>query len=350
MVAAYLFFVAEEVRRSLASLGLRSLNEAIGRTDLLKRRVTGDPRADSVDLDWLLVDARPTADAPRRFVETIPLQRARSTLGQRVKDDAIFAVRTGERIKLTYEITNSDRTVGAELGGEIGYHFGEESPPGSASVVFTGQAGQSFGAFLASSVEFVLVGEANDYVGKAMNGGRIIVKPPANDAGDPVLMGNTVLYGATGGELYCAGAAGARFAVRNSGAIAVVEGTGMHACEYMTGGWVVILGPVGTNIGAGMTGGQAFVYDPSGTVPERVNTELVTVARANADQLEIVRDFVETHEAYTGSKKARSILNDWEQASGDFFAVVPKTDVAKIEARKDGLGREEEEELVATGA
>jgi glutamate synthase domain-containing protein 2/glutamate synthase domain-containing protein 3 len=349
MVAAYMFFVAEEVRRLLASLGLRSLDEAIGRTDLLKRRITGNARADSVELEWLLHDARPADDSPRRFLEHTPLQKARSVLGQLVKEDAIFAVRTGERIELAYEITNAERTVGAELGGEISYHFGEETPPGEARVLFTGQAGQSFGAFLASGVEFVLTGETNDYVGKGMNGGRIVIKPPANDAGDPVLMGNTVLYGATGGELYCAGAAGARFAVRNSGAIAVIEGTGMHACEYMTGGWVVILGPVGTNIGAGMTGGQAFVYDPTGTVPERVNLELVTVAPANTDQLEIVRDFIENHEHYTGSKKARTILNDWDRESGHFFAVVPKTDVAKIEARKDGLGREEEAELAAAG-
>jgi glutamate synthase (ferredoxin) len=350
MVAAYMFFVAEEVRRLLASLGLRSLDEAIGRTELLRRRVIGNERADSVDLDWLLHDARPTEDSPRRFVEHVPLQKARSALGQRVKEDAIFAVRTGDRIELSYEINNSERTVGAELGGEIAYHFGEETPPGEARVAFTGHAGQSFGAFLSSGVEFNLTGEANDYVGKGMNGGRIVIKPPANDAGDPVLMGNTVLYGATGGELYCAGAAGARFAVRNSGAIAVVEGTGMHACEYMTGGWVVILGPVGANIGAGMTGGQAFVYDPSRTVPQRVNTELVTVMEANPDQIEIVRDIVETHEHHTGSKRARAVLNDWERESRHFYAIVPKTDVARIEARKDGLGREDEAELAAADA
>jgi glutamate synthase (ferredoxin) len=280
-------------------------------------------------------------------VEHVEIQRARSELGRRVKDDAIFAVRTGGRAVLHYPIGNADRTVGAELGGEIAYHFGEETPPGSARVRFVGQAGQSFGAFLASGVEFTLVGEANDYVGKGMNGGRIVIIPPPNDAGDPVLMGNTVLYGATGGELYCAGRAGARFAVRNSGALAVVEGTGMHACEYMTGGWVVILGPVGVNIGAGMTGGQAFVYDPTGTLPSRVNTELVTVGRANRDQLEIVREFVVNHERYTQSKRARTILNDWAVEAPHFFAVVPKTDVAKIEARKDGLGREDEAELAA---
>ncbi len=349
MVAAYMFFVAEEVRRTLAMLGLRSLDDAIGRTDLLRRKTTGDARADSVDLGWLLADMRTTPDAPRSFVEHVGLQRVRSELGHRVKEEAIFAVRTGGRAVLHYPITNADRTVGAELGGEIAYHFGEESPPGEARVRFVGQAGQSFGAFLASGVEFTLVGEANDYVGKAMNGGRVVIVPPPNDAGDPVLMGNTVLYGATGGELYCAGRAGARFAVRNSGALAVVEGTGMHACEYMTGGWVVILGPVGVNIGAGMTGGQAFVYDPTGALPALVNTELVTVDRANSDQLEIVREFVANHERFTQSKRARTILNDWAIEAPHFFAVVPKTDVAKIEARKDGLGREDEAELVAAG-
>ncbi len=347
MVAAYLFFVAEEVRQNLAALGLRSLDEAIGRTDLLKRKVIGEPRADSVELEWLLNDARKSPDSPRHFVEHIDLQRARSELGQRVKDDAIFAVRVGETANLSYEIRNADRSIGAELGGEIAYHFGEESPPGEARVTFTGEAGQSFGAFLSAGVEFTLIGEANDYVGKAMGGGRIVVRPPDNDAGDPVLIGNTVLYGATGGELYCAGAAGARFAVRNAGALAVIEGAGQHACEYMTGGWVVILGPVGNNLAAGMSGGQAFVYDPTKALPAKVNTELVSVREANPDQLEIVREFIENHELYTQSKKAREILNDWVRESKHFFAVVPKTDVAKIEARKDGLGREDEAELVA---
>ena len=348
MVAAYIYFVAEEIRRTLASLGLRSLDEAIGRTDLLRRRNVGG-RADTADLEWLLHDARSDATAPTRFVEHIPMQRLRSDLGQRVKEDAIFAVRTGDTVSLSYDITNADRTIGAELGGEIAFHFGEESPPGEASVKFTGQAGQSFGAFLVSGVEFTLLGEANDYVGKGMNGGRIIIVPPADDAGDPVLIGNTVLYGATGGELYCAGSAGARFAVRNSGALAVIEGAGMHACEYMTGGWVVILGEVGINLGAGMTGGQAFIYDPTHVLPKKVNTELVAVAQANADQLEIVREFIANHVQYTGSKKANEILNDWTRESRNFYAVVPKTDVAKIEARKDGLGREDDAEAQAAG-
>jgi glutamate synthase domain-containing protein 3 len=350
MVAAYLLFVAEEVRRLLASLGFRSLDEAIGRVDCLRQRTTGDPRADAVDLSWLMHDARTSPQAPRRFVEHIELQRHRSELGERVKRDAIAAIRTGDTIELSYDITNADRTVGAEIGGEVGYHFGEEYPPGCAQVTFTGQAGQSFGAFLTNGVEFTLVGEANDYVGKGMNGGLIVIRPPANDAGDPVLMGNTVLYGATGGELYCAGRAGARFAVRNSGAIAVIEGAGMHALEYMTGGWVVILGSVGHNVGAGMTGGQAFIYDPSETVPKRVNEELVTCFRANPDQLEIVREFVANHVEHTGSAKAEAILADWDTESTYFWAVVPKTDVARIEARQQGLAATQEEPTPAVAA
>jgi glutamate synthase (ferredoxin) len=348
MVAAYLLFVAEEARRLLASLGLRSIDEAVGRVECLRRRHTGDARADSVDLSWLVADPRPSPESPRRFVKPLELQRARSALGQRVKEEAIYAVRTGEEVELTYEITNADRTVGAELGGELQYHFGSDVPPGLARVTFRGQAGQSFGAFLSDGAEFTLHGEANDYVGKGMGGGRIVIRPPADDAGDPVLAGNTVLYGATGGELYVAGRVGERFAVRNSGAFAVVEGVGMHACEYMTGGWVVILGPVGHNMAAGMTGGQAFVYDPDGVLPPRVNTELVTVTHPNADQLEIVREFVERHAEYTDSIVALEVLSDWANAAAKFWAVVPKTDVAKIESRQDGLAHHDEE-LVGAG-
>ncbi|HVE92869.1 MAG TPA: glutamate synthase-related protein, partial [Actinomycetota bacterium] len=332
MVAAYMLFVAGEARRMLARLGLTSVDEAVGRTDLLRLRKTGDARADSADLSWLLE----AGEGSPRFQRPLEIQRPRSALGAKVARDSIFAVSSGEELERSYPITNADRSVGAELGGEIGRRFGEDVPPGLARISFKGEAGQSFGAFLTHGVEFRLRGEANDYVGKAMNGGLIVVTPPESDAGSPVLIGNTVLYGATGGELYCAGAAGARFAVRNSGAISVVEGAGMHACEYMTGGWVVILGPVGHNLGAGMTGGQAFVHDPSGTLPWRTNTELVFVQHANSDQLEIVREFVERHVELTASVKGRYVLANWEAESHHMWAVRPKSDVAKIESRQDG--------------
>ncbi|MBI4261125.1 MAG: glutamate synthase subunit alpha, partial [Actinobacteria bacterium] len=246
MVAAYLRAVAEEVRGLLASLGLRSLDEAIGRTDLLRQREDEGP-AGRVDLSSLLV--RPVGQ--RRFVATVPFQRQRGELGDRLYEEAWPAVRDGGTIRLGYEIGNGDRTVGARLGAAIGREFGEGEPGGRAHVTFRGSAGQSFGAFLAAGVELRLAGEANDYVGKGMGGGRIVIVPPEGDAGDPWLVGNTVLYGATGGELFVAGRAGERFAVRNSGATTVVEGAGDHCCEYMTGGTVVVLGPVGLNMGAG---------------------------------------------------------------------------------------------------
>src|SRR5947207_10502116 len=270
MVVSYVLHVAEEVRHHLASLGLRSFDEAVGRTDLLRQRASGG-RADLVDLAPLLVQM----EGDRRFVQHVEFDRLRSELGDRLYQDAWEAVRTGREVELSYEIHNADRTIGARLGGAIGHEFGEGSPPGRALVHFAGEAGQSFGAFLAAGVEFHLVGEANDYVGKGMGGGRIVIVPPAQDAGEPWLLGNTILYGATGGELFAGGRAGERFAVRNSGATAVLEGAGDHCCEYMTGGTVVVLGPVGLNLGAGMTGGEVFVYDPEAALPARVNSELV---------------------------------------------------------------------------
>ncbi|TMB64939.1 MAG: glutamate synthase subunit alpha [Chloroflexi bacterium] len=280
MLEAYLTHVAEEIRHILAGLGLRRLDDAIGRTDLLWQRVTGDPRADRMDLSPLLSHE---GSEPRRFVASIPLQRPSSALGDRVCLDALTAVLTGADVRANYSIQNSDRSVGARLGGALARECGPSAPAGSASFTFTGAAGQSFGAFLTEGIEFVLIGEANDYVGKGMGGGRIIVRPPADDTGDPYLLGNTILYGATGGELFCAGRAGERFAVRNSGASAVVEGVGEHCAEYMTGGTLVVLGPVGHNLGAGMTGGEVFVYDTGIGLPAMVNAELVDAHRLSGE-------------------------------------------------------------------
>ncbi|OLE38894.1 MAG: hypothetical protein AUG48_00545, partial [Actinobacteria bacterium 13_1_20CM_3_68_9] len=201
MLEAYLTHVAEEIRHILAGLGLHCLEDAIGRTDLLSQRITNDPRADRLDLSPLLVDELPE---PRRFVRTVPLQRPSSQLGDRVCLEALGPVLRGGDVQLSYPIENADRSVGARLGGAVAREMGASAPAGSASVTFTGSAGQSFGAFLTEGIEFVLVGEANDYLGKGMGGGRIVARPPANDAGDPHLLGNTILYGATGGELFCA--------------------------------------------------------------------------------------------------------------------------------------------------
>ncbi|HVL91162.1 MAG TPA: glutamate synthase-related protein, partial [Actinomycetota bacterium] len=336
MVAAYLRFVAEETRRYLAVLGLRSLDEAIGRTDLLRVRADAGERALLLDLTPLIGAAATAAATPRRFVEPVPTMRPRDALGHRIAGDAFDAIRAGERIELRYAIGNGDRTVGATLGGMIGREFGAAGPPGRARIELTGQAGQSFGAFLAAGVELILYGEANDYVGKGMGGGLIAIVAPGDDAGDPYLAGNTVLYGATGGTLLVAGRAGERFAVRNSGATAVVEGTGDHACEYMTGGTVVVLGPTGANVGAGMTGGEAFVYDPDASLPARVNPDLVDVRKPGDEALARVKALIERHMAVTGSARAAEILAGWERASAAVRRIAPREDVAARSSKAEG--------------
>jgi glutamate synthase (ferredoxin) len=335
-VATYMLYVAEEVRTLLASLGFRSLDEAIGRVEQLRQRVTGNPRADALDLSPLL--APPTdAAASRRFVAHVPIQRPRSELDARLLTDSFSTIWEGGEIALEYPITNADRSIGASLGGAIGLEFGQSLPPGSVTATFTGSAGQSFGAFLADGVHLELVGEAQDYVGKGLGGGRIVVRPPEDDAGDPVLAGNTVLYGATGGQLFVSGRVGERFCVRNSGATAVVEGSGDHACEYMTGGTVVILGPFGYNLGAGMTGGQAYVYDPDQTLVTRLNRQLVDAALVDDAQAAEVEFLVAVHREVTGSRLAGAMLGDWDATLRCFWRVAPVSEVARIERANEGV-------------
>jgi glutamate synthase domain-containing protein 3 len=334
-VASYLLFVAEEVRQHLSSLGLRSLDEAIGRVECLRQRRLGSPRADSLDLSPLLTPP-PDRDAPRRYVAGVPIQRARSSLGDLLLTDAFRPVWDGEHVELAYAITNRDRTVGAALGGALALEYGTAMPRGLASVRFDGEAGQSFGAFLTDGIHLDLVGEANDYVAKGMGGGRIVVRPPADDAGEPTLAGNTCLYGATGGTVFIAGSAGERFGVRNSGATAVVEGVGDHACEYMTGGTVAILGPVGYNLGAGMTGGEVYVWDPSGALPGRLNPALVEAVRPDAEHLQELRWLIEQHLELTGSPRAADLLGEWSETAAQCWHVVPLGRVKRMEAQHAG--------------
>jgi glutamate synthase domain-containing protein 2/glutamate synthase domain-containing protein 1/glutamate synthase domain-containing protein 3 len=329
-VEAYLLFVAGHARELLAALGLRSFAEAVGRSDLLRGRSTGDTRADALDLAPLLAAPRGSYAA-----EGMPAAGG-GELGERLARDAVPALEGPALVEPVYAVSTWDRAVGARLGGEIGRRFGADPPPGRIRARLTGSAGQSFGAFLAAGVALELVGEANDYVGKSMGGGRIAIRAPEKDAGDPVLVGNTVLYGATGGELYCAGRAGERFAVRNSGAVAVVEGIGDHGCEYMTNGTVVVLGEVGRNFGAGMSGGDAYVYDPAGTLPIRLNDDLVGLARVHADTE--LRYLVERHVRYTGSEHGAALLEVWDHALSDFWHVTTKAEVASIEEEHEGTG------------
>jgi glutamate synthase domain-containing protein 2/glutamate synthase domain-containing protein 1/glutamate synthase domain-containing protein 3 len=314
-VEAYLLFVAKEVREHLAALGLRTFAEAIGRSDLFRRRVLTRRRHATLQVSRLL-DTRPGAYSGEEHLEV-----RGGELGERLAADAAPILVEERIVDLHYAIGNGDRAVGARLGVEIGRRFGQGSPPGRVRARFEGSAGQSFGAFLAAGADLELVGDANDSVGKGMSGGRVVVVPPPDDAGDPVLLGNAVLYGATGGELFCRGRAGERFAVRNSGATAVVEGVGDHACEYMTGGTVVVLGEIGLNIAAGMTGGELYVLDAAARLPLRLNTALTVAERAADDSL---RDLLERHLRHTRSTRAAALLERWDSSVPLFWRVAPR--------------------------
>jgi len=329
MIEAYLRFVALEVREHLAALGLRTIDEAVGRTDLLRQKRTGDPAADALELDRLLVRH---GGGPSRYVGQ-PVPHEGDRLGSLLAAQGKAAISGARLVEPAYEITNADRAIGARLGGAIARVSGDAPPAGRVRARFEGAAGQSFGAFLTAGVELQLVGEANDYVGKAMSGGRIVVSPPTGDAGEPCLVGNTVLYGATGGELFCAGSAGERFAVRNSGAVTVVEGVGDHACEYMTRGTVVVLGDHGRNLGAGMTGGEAFLLDPDERL---VNDELVTLLPLDRSDAERLVELLERHERATGSPRAAVLLAERETSLARFRRLVPRAAVVEAESAAEG--------------
>jgi glutamate synthase domain-containing protein 3 len=316
------------VRRQLAAVGLRSFDEAVGRADLLQRR-HADGRAGSLTLDGLLA---PLDGESRRYVGAEKPVAAGGELGERVAAERSVPAQR-------YVIRNHDRAVGARLGGELAKVGSDES----VHYRFEGTAGQSFGAFLSAGIEFVLEGEANDYVGKSLSGGRIVIRPPADDTGDPCLAGNTVLYGATAGELFLAGSAGERFAVRNSGATAVVEGVGSNACDYMTNGTVVVLGPFGRNIGAGMTGGEAFVHDPAGLLDLRLNGQLVVAEELDDSAAERVRALIERHKEHTGSARASTLLAEWPAAISEFRLIRPRAEVRRIEAEAEGTDYAEAE-------
>jgi len=317
--------LAEEVRELLAALGARSLDEIIGRVDLLEQVPTGEQRADELDFGALLVSPA-SRDEVKRWDGRHNAADV-SFLNTRILEDATPALEHGHAVQCEYTINNTDRTVGATLAGRIA-ELGVEPAEGAIELRFVGSAGQSFGAFAASGTRLLLTGEANDYVGKGLGGGELVVRPPEGgfDAPHSTIMGNTVLYGATGGALWAAGQAGERFAVRNSGALAVVEGVGDHGCEYMTGGLVVVLGPTGRNFGAGMSGGRAYVLDQRGDFRKRINPDMIRAERLGERwQLEELRFLIEQHVELTGSARGRELLERWDEVQDSFWHVVPKT-------------------------
>ena len=319
-------FLAQEVREYLAEIGVERLDDLIGRTDLIERKAdNGNPKHALIDFSKLL--ARVDNNAAIRHVTD--QDHGIST----VKDVEILhaaqdAIEYQKEISLEYTIANTDRAVGAMLSGAIAAKYGENGlPEHTLNIKFKGSAGQSFGAFLTPGVNFKLEGEANDYLGKGLSGGRISVLPPVRsdfEAEKNTIAGNTLLYGATSGEVYINGRVGERFAVRNSGAIAVVEGVGDHCCEYMTGGRVVVLGQTGRNFAAGMSGGVAYVWNKEGNFDYFCNMEMVELSLIEeASYRKELHELIRQHYLYTGSKQARILLDDWNRYVDEFIQVVP---------------------------
>ncbi len=327
-------FIAEDVRRILASLGLKSLDEAIGRTDLLAQVSRGAPHLDDLDLNPLLVQVD-TAKA----VEYTPDRREEvpdSLDVQILRDGEPFFAR-GEKMQLQYEVRNVLRSIGARSSSAIVRKFGEKAlPEGRLHIRLTGSAGQSLGAFSVQGLLLDVIGDANDYVGKGLSGATIQLRPPANApfvAGENTIIGNTCLYGATAGKLYAAGQAGVRFAVRNSGAEAVIEGCGANGCEYMTGGRVAIIGPVGDNFGAGMTGGVAYIWDAERQFDDVANPDDIDwypLGDMDEKHIEAFRLLLEIHIERTRSVRASALLKDWDQTLDQTLIVVPKESAKMI--------------------
>jgi glutamate synthase (NADPH/NADH) large chain len=327
-------FIAEEVRDILARLGFRSLDDVIGRTELLRQTSRGAEHLDDLDLNPILakVDA---PDDQRRFSLTTFRNEVPDSLDAQMIKDAAAVFSRGEKMQLTYSVRNTHRAVGTRLSSEITAKFGMSTlADGHVHVRLRGSAGQSLGAFLCKGVTLEVFGDANDYVGKGLSGGKIVVRPVVSSplvSQQNTIIGNTVLYGATSGSLLAAGQAGERFAVRNSGATVVVEGCGANGCEYMTGGVAVVLGAVGTNFGAGMTGGMAFIYDEDGSFARRANPESITWQRLSSMHWEsVLLNLVRAHHAATDSKWSGSLLDDWGRVVDRFWQVVPKEMLTRL--------------------
>jgi glutamate synthase (NADPH/NADH) large chain len=356
-VVNYFFFVAEEVRQIMAQLGIRTFDELIGRADLLDMKKGLEHwKASGLDFSRLLAQPQVPADVPRFHVDSQDHGLEKS-LDNVLIAKSRAAIDKGEKVQFMEVARNVNRSVGAMLSGALTQVHPEGLPDDTIRIQLEGTGGQSFGAFLAAGITLYLIGEANDYTGKGLSGGRVVVRPSLDFRGGAtqnIIVGNTVMYGATTGEAYFSGVAGERFAVRLSGATAVVEGTGDHGCEYMTGGTVAVLGKTGRNFAAGMSGGVAYVYDEDGQFARRCNTAMVsldkvltsaeqeaTVDRAvwHQDQTDEARlkKLLEDHLRWTGSRRARELLDNWSESRAKFVKVFPneyKRALGEIYAKK----------------
>ena len=321
-------FYAQEVREILASIGARSMNDIIGRADLLSQVSRGSAHLDDLDLNPLLI----TVDGADQisYDRNKPRNSVPDTLDAKIVVDAARFLQEGEKMQLQYAVKNTSRTIGTRISSHIVTKFGmnNDLQPDHLTIKLQGSAGQALGAFAAPGLKLEVAGEANDYVGKGLSGGLIVVRPAQISplvASENTIIGNTVLYGATNGYLFASGRAGERFSVRNSGAKTVIEGCGSNGCEYMTGGVAVILGTIGANFGAGMTGGMAYLYDPEGTTDLMMNMETLVTCRVTVDHWEKeLRNLIQRHADETGSIKAMDILRHWQQELANFVQVCPK--------------------------
>jgi glutamate synthase domain-containing protein 3 len=335
-VVNYLFMVAEDARQVMADLGFRTIDEMVGRVDCLEAEdAIKHWKADGLDLTELLSPI----EKPRPDVGTYCMRAQEHGLDLSLDRRTLLglakpALEDGKPVRAELPIVNTNRTVGTILSHEIAKRWGEEClPDGTVHFRLTGSAGQSFGAFLARGITLELIGDANDYVGKGLSGGRLIIYPPAGSSFVPeenIIIGNVALYGATSGEAFFRGRAAERFAVRNSGAHTVIEGVGDHGCEYMTGGRVVVLGPTGRNFAAGMSGGIAYVWDPSEEFLLNCNMGMVELEKVDADEsMAELRELIEKHRELTGSTVAASMLDRWHNVLPQFVKVMP-TDYKRV--------------------
>ena len=327
-------FIAEEVREILADLGFKSLNEVIGRTDLLRQVSKGSPNLDDLDLNPLFVQADPGKN--KRYCEKPEINSVPDTLDQKLWPEIEDKIDKKEKINQEFEIQNTDRAVGTRISYHLYKKFGNNNlDENSIELKFKGSAGQSFGAFAIKGLKLILKGDANDYVAKGLSGGTIVIKLQDESnlvSNENTIIGNTVLYGATSGKLLAAGQAGERFAVRNSGATAVVEGCDSNGCEYMTGGNIIILGDIGDNFGAGMTGGMAFIYDPENQFDKKVNPESVVWQTPETKfWIEHLRKLIQEHAIETNSTISKKIVENFENEINNFVQVCPKEMLDKLE-------------------
>ena len=346
----YFFFVAEELRGIMASLGFRTVNEMVGRVDMLETGAAIDhwTKTKGIDLSALLM--KPEApEGVATYHCTSQDHGLEGALDHELIARSKQALEDKEPVVIDLPIRNANRTVGAMLSGQVAKRYGEDGlPPDTIQASFTGSAGQSFAAFLAKGLSFTLEGDSNDYFGKGISGGRIVVVPPKQATFVPeenIIIGNVALYGATGGDVFIRGLAGERFCVRNSGARAVIEGVGDHGCEYMTNGRVVVLGPTGRNFAAGMSGGIAYVLDEAGDFDQRCNQEMVDLEPVvEPEDVDELRGLVQAHLHHTGSANAKRVLDGWDALLPRFVKVYPRDYRRVLEARK-----RVETEAVASG-